>query len=255
LHHLWFPDQCSKSSLYFLEMSSDKELLLSGKNDNLTSWIYQLREYLILNIDSLEFKRNFGSQGSILPGMPSLLCTIISFLVTHPKFGSCAIDSFSTVCLMDPKVSLPLLLTVLFYCKIFCNSKIASEDLLIKLLEALPSLASNSTLMPFVVQTVLPMLHQNSNPVLYATAVRLLCKTWVVADRCFGTLQGILDPKAIVEFTSERMISISIACSLRDVCKHKPERGVDLILSVSVSSIKYIIPFLHSKCLWILSNV
>lgn len=49
-------------------MSSDKELLLSGKNDNLTSWIYQLKEYSILHIDSFEFKRNFGSLGSLLPG-------------------------------------------------------------------------------------------------------------------------------------------------------------------------------------------
>lgn len=69
----YFQDQFSKSSLYFLEISSDKELLPPGKNDNLTSWIYQLREYLILNIDSLEFKRNFGSQGSILPGSLLLL--------------------------------------------------------------------------------------------------------------------------------------------------------------------------------------
>lgn len=43
-----------------------------------------------------------------------------------------------------------------------------------------------------------------------------------------------MDPKELSNFISEREICISIAASVRDVCKHNPDRGVDLILSVSV---------------------
>lgn len=39
---------------------------------------------------------------------------------------------------------------------------------------------------------------------------------------------------------SEKDIAISIAASVRDVCKNNPDRGVDLILSVSVCILVFI---------------
>ncbi|CAB4275232.1 unnamed protein product [Prunus armeniaca] len=64
-------------------------------------------------------------------------------------------------------------------------------------------------------------------------AIRLLCQTWETNDRAFGSLQGVLLPKGFTELKSERNICISMAASIRDVCRKNPDRGVDLILSVS----------------------
>ncbi|KAJ6965744.1 hypothetical protein NC652_003584 [Populus alba x Populus x berolinensis] len=69
--------------------------------------------------------------------------------------------------------------------------------------------------------------------VLYATGARLLCQTWAINDRAFGSLQAILLPKGLTEFKHERNILISLAASIRDICRKNPDRGVDLILSVS----------------------
>lgn len=44
----------------------------------------------------------------------------------------------------------------------------------------------------------------------------------------------MLLPEGFVHFASERSICISMAVSIHDVCKRDPDRGVDLILSVSV---------------------
>lgn len=53
----------------------------------------------------------------------------------------------------------------------------------------------------------------------------------VFTKNCF---QGVLLPKDFDEFMPERNICISMAASVRDVCQKNPDRGVDLILSVSV---------------------
>eukprot|EP00268_Persea_americana_P065809 TRINITY_DN8853_c0_g1_i8.p1 TRINITY_DN8853_c0_g1~~TRINITY_DN8853_c0_g1_i8.p1 ORF type:complete len:1238 (-),score=223.86 TRINITY_DN8853_c0_g1_i8:5425-9138(-) len=165
--------------------------------------------------------------------MPLLLCALVATLVMHPTMGRSAVDSLAALGIMDPKVGVPLLLSILFYNKVSCSGGCKSPVLLPKLLGMLPSLASHSVMVPLIVQTILPMLHEDTRQLLYATAVRLLCKTWEVTDRVFGNLQGILQPAAFSEFASERNICISMAASLRDVCKGNPDRGVDLILSVS----------------------
>ena len=46
--------------------------------------------------------------------------------------------------------------------------------------------------------------------------------------------QAVLEPRAFLVFSSELDVCLSIAASIRDVCRHNPDRGVDLILSVSV---------------------
>lgn len=46
--------------------------------------------------------------------------------------------------------------------------------------------------------------------------------------------QGILLPAKFDEFSSKQEIIISMAASVRDVCKRNPDRGVDLVLSVEV---------------------
>jgi hypothetical protein len=103
-----------------------------------------------------------------------------------------------------------------------------------KLLGLLPSLAAQQVMIPLVVQTITPMLRKDAKGLLYATAIRLLCQTWVVNDRAFSSLQEVLRPQGFIEYISERHICISMAASIHDVCKRHPDRGVDLILSVQV---------------------
>ena len=46
--------------------------------------------------------------------------------------------------------------------------------------------------------------------------------------------QGMLHPNELALCGTERGICMSIAVSVRDVCKRNPDRGVDIILSVAV---------------------
>lgn len=57
--------------------------------------------------------------------------------------------------------------------------------------------------------------------------------------------QGVLLPKSFNQFMSERNICISMAASILDVCRKNPDRGVDLILSVSVGICSNIYIFFH----------
>ncbi|KAJ6754277.1 FOCADHESIN FAMILY MEMBER [Salix purpurea] len=59
----------------------------------------------------------------------------------------------------------------------------------------------------------------------------LLTISWILSAPF--VLKAILLPKGLTEFKSERNILISLAASIRDVCRKNPDRGVDLILSVS----------------------
>ncbi|CAM8922806.1 unnamed protein product [Rhodiola kirilowii] len=143
-----------------------------------------------------------------------------------------AVDTLSAVGALDSKLGVTILLAILFYINLFSKSE-TSNDMQVKLLGLLPSLASHSAMIPLIVQTILPFLAGDKNSVLYATATRLLCKTWEYNDRAFGSLQRCLQPIKFADFTYDRNISISMAACMRDVCKKNPDRGVDLILSVS----------------------
>ncbi|XP_058102922.1 protein RST1 isoform X2 [Magnolia sinica] len=235
LHHLWSKDQSSLSNSYFLKLVCNgmSESECKRRHGEQNSWVSQLREYSLMIAGRQKSALISQCQENLLTGMPLLLCAIISVLVVHPTLANSAVDSLAAIGIMDPKMGVPLLLSVLFYNKIFCHSGSKSHAILLKLLGMLPSLASHSVMVPLIVQTILPMLHKDARQVLYATAVRLLSKTWEVTDRVFGSLQGILQPLAFSEFVSERNICMSMAASVRDVCKQNPDRGVDLILTVS----------------------
>ncbi|XVF14059.1 hypothetical protein REPUB_Repub09cG0024100 [Reevesia pubescens] len=234
LQHLWFEDQFSVSSSFFLSFTSVSGTDVQEMHGGPRSWAYQLKELALWIVE----KRKSGlpvprSQENFLTEMPLLLGAIAVVLVMHPSLGTAAIDALASIGIMDPKLGVPLLLAILFYINIFTRKDVSYQNMLPKLLAMLPSLASQSGMIPLVVQTILPMLHKDAKPVLYATATRLLCQTWETNDRAFGSLQGVLLPKGFTEFKSERNICISLAVSIRDVCRKNPDRGVDLILSVS----------------------
>ncbi|XP_039008484.1 protein RST1 isoform X2 [Hibiscus syriacus] len=234
LQHIWFEDQFSLPNSFFLSLSSACGTDVQTMHDKPRSWAYQLKELALWIVE----RRKSGlpvprSQEILLTEIPLLLGAIAVVLVMHPSLGNAAIDALASIGNLDPKLGVSLLLSVLFYNNIFTRKDVVYWNLLPKILGMLPSLASQTGLIPLVVQTILPMLHKNAKPVLYATATRLLCQTWEINDRAFGSLQGVLLPKGFTEFMHERNICISMAVSIQDVCRKNPDRGVDLILSVS----------------------
>ncbi|OVA20781.1 protein of unknown function DUF3730 [Macleaya cordata] len=233
LQDLWFQDQASLPSSYFLSITPNGKTDVKEINSKQKSWLSQLREYCLMIVDRRKSSPISQSQENLVSNMPLLLASVVSLSVLHHSLGRCAIGSLAAIGLMDPKLGLPMLLAILFYNKILYSNESSSHQLLLELLEMLPSLASHSAMVPFIVQTIVPMLQRDRKPVLHATATRLLCKTWEITDRVFGSLQGILQPKAFQDLVYEKNICISMAASIRDVCQKNPDRGVDLILSVS----------------------
>ncbi|KAJ1389506.1 hypothetical protein SESBI_38241 [Sesbania bispinosa] len=235
LRHLWYQDDESSSIIPLLNLglkgSDESEIM----HDRPISWVSHVREFCLSIVDrrksSLPLSR---FQEVFLTEMPLLLSAILGVLLIHPAMGAAAVDSLSSIAIMDPRLGVPLLLSIMFYSNIFTrNDVIGGHDMLLTIFEMLPSLASHSAMIPLVIQTILPMLNRDAKVSLYATAIRLLCRTWEINDRAFGSLQGVLLPKSFADFMSERVICISMAASIRDVCLKSPDRGVDLVLSVS----------------------
>ncbi|KAJ8775089.1 hypothetical protein K2173_020093 [Erythroxylum novogranatense] len=233
LQHLWFQDQFLQSS-FFINFASGCKTSVKGIHNEPNPWSSQLREHSLHIIQRRKSSHPITrSQEIFLAEMPPLLSAINGVLVMHQSLGNTAIDLLAAIGVMDPRQGVPLLLCILFYCNIFTKKDFNWHNLVPRLLVVLPSLASSSVMIPLVVQTILPMLQKDGNAVLFATGARLLCQTWEINDRAFGSLQAVLLPQVFKELKYERNICISLAASVRDVCRKNPDRGVDLILSVS----------------------
>ncbi|XP_043808563.1 protein RST1 isoform X3 [Manihot esculenta] len=235
LQHLWFQDQFSQSTSFFVNFASNDKTDAKGTHSQARTWASQLREYTLRIIDRRKSSQFISqSEETYLKGISPLLCAITGVLVMHQSLGNIAIDLLATIVTMDPQQGVPMLLAILFYCNIFTRNDINYQYMLPKLLAMLPSLASHFLMIPLIIQTILPMLRNGGQSrALYATGVRLLCQTWAINDRAFGNLQAVLLPIRFSEFNSDRNICISLATSVRDVCSKNPDRGVDIILSVS----------------------
>ncbi|KAE9585989.1 hypothetical protein Lalb_Chr24g0397171 [Lupinus albus] len=234
LRLLWYQDVESSSRISLLNLAQNGSSDCERMHGRSICWVSQVRGFCLSIIDQRKSSLPLTHfQEVFLNEMPSLLTAVIGVLLIHPSMGAAAVNSLSSIAIMDPKLGVPLLLTIMFYSNIFIRKDVIKHDMLLKIFELLPSLASHSAMVPFVVQTILPMLHKDAKVSLYSTATRLLCRTWETNDRAFTSLQGVLLPKGFVDFKSDRAICISIAASIRDVCHKSPDRGVDLILSVS----------------------
>ncbi|XP_023735166.1 protein RST1 isoform X1 [Lactuca sativa] len=235
--HLWFQDQTSSSGSFYLNLVLDSEKFVEEKQNLFKSWSWtaSITEYCQNMVEIQKSSLPKSQSQEILPReIPALLGAIASVVIVHPTLGNSAVDLLAVTGNMDPKLGVPLFLVILFYQNIFSgkSEEMDLHDILLKILRMLPSLVSHPAMIPLVVQSILPMLQKDANPVLYATALRLLCKTWEINDRIFGSLQGLLLPEAFTQFKHERSICISMAVTVRDVCKKNPDRGVDIILSV-----------------------
>ncbi|XP_062193776.1 protein RST1 isoform X2 [Phragmites australis] len=232
LNHLW--SQPSSSGFIFMKYIASKVSPDSARNYLEASyWTHQINDYLTalrrdkLTLDGLSSKKTSSV------AISSLVSSVVSVLVMHPKLGTSAAQSLAVLGASDPRLGMPLFVIILFYIKILYSNSNCSTKISLSLLESLPSLATHGFVLPLALQWISPMLKRNTSLVLYAIAVRLLCKIWIVTDWAFPNLQVILDPENFSNFISDREISTSIAASIRDVCKQNPDRGVDLILSVS----------------------
>ncbi|KAL4581590.1 hypothetical protein LXL04_006113 [Taraxacum kok-saghyz] len=233
--HLWFQDQTSSSGSFYLDWVSNRDKTAEENQNSSKSWTTSITKYCRNIIETQKTSLPRSQSHEILPHeIPPLLGAIASVLIVHPTLGNSAIDLLEVTGNMDPKLGVPLFLVILFYHNIFSGKfeEMDFHDILLKLLRMLPSLVSHPAMIPLVVQTILPMLQKDANPVLYATALRLLCKTWEINDRIFGSLQGLLLPEAFTQFKHEKNICISMAITVHDICKKNPDRGVDIILSV-----------------------
>ncbi|XP_073296090.1 protein RST1 [Primulina huaijiensis] len=234
LRNLWFEDKSLSLGLVYINLFSNRKAYTNEEQNRLKTWSSSVREYCVGIIEKRKQSATIAhSGGSFLTEMPLVLCAIASVFLLHQR-GDSVIDLLAIGSSLEPKLGVPLLLAILFYSHIFSSKDKDNDahDMLLKLLGLLPSLASHSAMTPLVVQILLPMLNKDVNPVIKATAVRMICKTWAINDRVFGTLHESLHQNGLRQFASERSICISIAVSILDVCKQNPDRGVDLILSV-----------------------
>ncbi|CAO2193844.1 unnamed protein product [Urochloa humidicola] len=232
LHHIW--SQPSSAGFNFMMHTATRVSPDSGRKClEARYWTYQLNDYLtVLRTEKLTLDDSFSKETSSV-AISSLISSVACVLVMHPKLGTSAAKSLSVLGASDPRLGMQLFVVILFYSKILCSNNNFSTEILLSLIESLPPLAIHGFVLPLALQWVSPMLKRDTNPALYAVAVRLLCKIWLVTDWAFPNLQAILDPENISSFISDREITMSIASSICDVCKHNPDRGVDLILSVS----------------------
>ncbi|XP_057788654.1 protein RST1 isoform X2 [Salvia miltiorrhiza] len=235
IKNICFKDQLSLDGFYYVNRFSDGDVSSNEVHSGLKAWIFSLKGYS--SVITAKRKSSLGmshSEESFLSEMPLILCSVAGVFLMH-QTTNFAIDLFTIGSNIEPKLGVPLLLAVLFYNHVCSNAGKYNDfhDKLLKLLALLPSVASHSAMIPLVHQVLLPMLHKDVNPFIKATAIRLICKTWEINDRVFGSLQGMLHPNELVLHGTERGIRMSIAVSIQDVCKRNPDRGVDIILSVA----------------------
>ncbi|KAH9602275.1 hypothetical protein KSS87_015436 [Heliosperma pusillum] len=230
LQHLWIQDlPCG--SFYLNVFSSSRRNIALEKGS--LSWIYQLKEHASWNSGRQKSTVSVSSTAELISPEPLLLGAVVASLVMHHSLEFPALDLLASLGEMEPKLGFTLLLGVLYFSNFLRATLHCSTDMLLNLLRVLPSLASHSAMQPLIIQTILPMLQKDSDRILYATALRLLCKAWEMNDRVFGTLQVFLLPECFREFGSDRTVGISMAACLRDICRQNPDRGIELILSIA----------------------
>ncbi|KAI7987000.1 Protein RST1 [Camellia lanceoleosa] len=116
-------DQPFLPSSFLLNFASNDGTDLNNMHNVPKTWTSLMREYSMWILErrksSLPISR---SQEIFLAEMPLLLSAIASILVMHGKLGSSTIEFLAVIGIMDPKLGVPLLLTILFYTNIFSGT-------------------------------------------------------------------------------------------------------------------------------------
>lgn len=190
LQHLWLQDLSPLSGSFYPNYVPGHDTSIKDTHYVSKTWsslVTDHMHHIIARRKSLSISQ---SQEIFPTNMPMIFSAVACVLLTHQTYGSSSVDILSNCSNVDPKLGVPLLLVIQFYNHIFStNTGADCHGVLLKLLEMLPLLASHPAIIPLIIQTLLPMLQNDKKPVLFATAIRLLCKTWELNDRVFGTLQ------------------------------------------------------------------
>ncbi|KAJ7536683.1 hypothetical protein O6H91_12G077500 [Diphasiastrum complanatum] len=160
---------------------------------------------------------------------------IAATLLCHPspEVSIGAADIVAAICTAKPIMGLSLFPVILFSFKNKIKGRSSKNGaILLALLNILPTLANHATTLPLIVQVLEPMLQYKQDLMMQATGIRLLCKTWECSDRAFPSLEKALQPSKFLDKTLDLHLAVSIAVSLRDVCKNNSDRGTDLVLSI-----------------------
>lgn len=94
------------------------------------SWNSLLREHAERFWDRKKLSASFCLSQEI----PILLGAVAGVLVMHRSLGPEAIDSLTTIGGIDPKMSVPLLLAVLYYSNLLSRTDVPCQSLLVRLL-------------------------------------------------------------------------------------------------------------------------
>lgn len=237
LRHMWFQDQTPTSCSLYLNCGSS-DMYTKEEHSKPKRCFALLKDYCLQKVEERGSLQYYSPPNDVsvevLAEVSLILGAIGSVFLLNQKLALVATDLLAVIVNMAPELGVSLFLLILFYSHAYSakDKENGFRGILLKLLGMIPSLASQPAMVPLITQTVMPMLHRDAKPVLYATATRLVCKTWEINGRIFQ-LQELLLPKKFDEFASNRFICISMAASVRDVCRRNPDRGVDLVLSVA----------------------
>lgn len=132
LRYLWYQDGESSSRTSLLKLAlkglNQSEIML----DRPTSWVSHLRGFCLSIVDQRKSSLPLSHfQEVFLNEMPLLLSAVLNVLLIHPSIGAAAVDSLSSIAIMDPKLGVALLLAIMFYSNIFIRNDINHHDMLV----------------------------------------------------------------------------------------------------------------------------
>jgi hypothetical protein len=137
------------------------------------------------------------------------------------RLGACRVVS-SALARRAPVQSLLLLPFVVYRLQYERDPDVQSE-----LFYTVPTFAVDIDCVPYVQRCLQPLLDTGSTQPL---AVRLMQRLWQQQTRLFPRLSALLDSYAPQQALE---LKLAIAASVRDVCQHRPEKGAELVSTIS----------------------
>eukprot|EP00250_Pteridium_aquilinum_P007071 c16865_g1_i1 orf=198-5741(-) len=228
LLHLWF-DRGSQKTWKSLESIAD---WIDCNDYDSECWLSRISSHLEeyfqshLKISNFSNFKDYQCSDLIL-----WVCMLVSVILIHPVHNYTAMKVVAVIGKGDPVCGFSLVPVVLFYLRTWKRQWTrANPEIPFRLMNMLPSLAVHPMASSIVAGTLQSFLH--SNGPLPGTAIRLLCKTWEIANRVYPYLQVQLDDSHFSGPVTDFQISASRAASINDVCKRDADLGVELILSI-----------------------
>lgn len=132
LHHLW--SKPSSSCFSFMKYIATKASPDSGQSDlEANYWTHQINAYLTA-LHREKHTLDVRSSKTTSVAISSLISSVASVLVMHPKLGTSAAESLAMLGTSDPRLGMPLFVVILFYSKILCSSGKFSAEISASLL-------------------------------------------------------------------------------------------------------------------------